>query len=254
MKVIHFKTINSTNIYAKEMLTKANSVQDLNETVIYADEQTAGHGRMNRSFYSPNQTGIYMSLIYSPAPEKAITNPALITASTAVAVCRILDAEFSISSQIKWVNDIYLNDKKICGILTEGHIDLAAGSISAAVIGIGINLFTQSFPEEIQNKAGSVCEQNNTATFNKENLIKQIAKECIKIYDSPQLLKETFSEYRKRSFLSGKLVTVKPVIDNTEKDYQATVISITDDAKLHVRLEDGTEKILDSGEISLKVN
>lgn len=251
MKVIHFETINSTNIYAKELIKQTSFPFELNETVIYADTQTAGHGRMNRPFYSPDKTGIYMSLIYAPN-EKPITDPALITASTAVAVCRILDKTFGVSTQIKWVNDIYLNGKKVCGILTEGHFDAAKGVISAAVIGVGINICTTNFPDGIRNKAGGIVKDSlNQAE--KEKLIEEIAKDCIKIYDSPQLQQEAFSEYRERSFITGQQVTVCPVIDNAAQNYEATVVGITDDAKLQVRLEDGTEKFLESGEISLKL-
>lgn len=256
MKLVHLETVDSTNIYAKKLIennqkqsqqaASASPLADLNGTVIYADEQTAGHGRLGRPFYSPSQTGIYMSLIYA---HDVITNPALITASTAVAVSRVLDEAFGVQIQIKWVNDLYLNGKKVCGILTEGHVDAARAEVTAAVVGIGINISTQDFPDEIARKAGGIL--NEDQQFDKEKLIEQIAKECLNIYDSTQLTQNAFAEYRRRSMLIGKQVTVHPVIDCAEKDYPATVTDITEDAKLKVRLNDKTEQLLDSGEVSL---
>lgn len=252
MELLHFKTIDSTNLYAKKLISEQEEKHNLHETVIYADTQTAGHGRMGRSFFSPDGTGIYMSLIYYP--KEKLQNPALITASTAVAVCRLIDKTFNIETQIKWVNDIYYKGKKICGILTEGNIDFSSSSIKSVVIGIGINLNTQNFPEEIQTRAGSIlCDCSNMDSFNKEQFISVLAEECFKLYESQTLIKKAFEEYRSRSLLIGKQVTVKPLIDNNIKDYPATVVDITDDAKLIVQTENGTKQTLDSGEVSLSI-
>lgn len=255
MKLLHFETIDSTNSYAKKMLADCEKLglAELSGTVVYADEQTAGHGRLGRTFYSPAQTGIYMSLIYVPIADNnngIITNPAIITASTAVAVCRAIDKTFGITTQIKWVNDIYFEGKKICGILTEGHVDIEKQAVTAAVVGIGINISTQDFPSEIKNKAGGIIK-DTAVHFDREKLISQIAQDCLMIYDSTQLSKAAFAEYRERSMLIGKAVTVHPVIDCAEKDYPATVLDITEDAKLLVQLPEGTKQALDSGEISL---
>lgn len=258
MQLIHLPTVNSTNIYSKQLIDDAaksgHPLIELNGTVVYADTQTAGHGRLGRPFYSPSDTGVYMSLIYVPQNAQnqpaAITNPALITATTAVAVCRQLDKVFDVKTQIKWVNDIYLKSKKICGILTEGYVDTVSSSITAAVIGIGINISTKDFPAELSNKAGGII-QDAPIQFDREKLISQIAQDCLLLYDSTQLSHNAFLEYRERSILTGKTVVVHPVIDCAEKDYLATVLDITDEAKLLVELSDGTKQTLDSGEVSL---
>lgn len=254
MKLVHLTTVDSTNIYAKKLLAAAQP-SDLNGTVVYADSQTAGHGRLGRPFYSPDGTGIYMSIIYVPGSQNVpfapttISSPALITASTAVAVCRVLDKAFNVKTQIKWVNDLYLGGKKVCGILTEGHVDSARAAVTAAVVGIGVNVSTQNFPQEISNKAGGIL--NGPLQFDRENLITQIANDCLEIFDSPEKTKQAFKEYRERSMLIGRQITVHPVIDCAEKDYQAKVTGITDEAKLQIQTADGTIQTLDSGEVSL---
>lgn len=251
MKIISFDTIDSTNNYAKtyiQELKNNNTFSSFETTLIIAKTQTAGRGRLGRQFYSPADSGLYMSLIYKPQNNNSILiDPAKITATSAVAVCHILDKSYNIESKIKWVNDIYYNSKKICGILTEGVIDFSSRSIDAVIVGIGINICTTDFPSDISNKAGSITKSNQ---IDIQTIATQIADECVKIFSDPRQNTLAFSEYKQRSFLLGKQITIHPVIDMHSKDYQATAIDITEDAKLVVQLEDGSQKILDSGEVS----
>lgn len=189
MKLEHLQTIDSTNAEALRRLAAAQNVRALDQTVIAADEQTAGRGRLKRAFYSPAQTGIYFTAIYAPA--KPIEEPARLTACAAVAVCRSLKDFFNVDAKIKWVNDVYVNGKKVCGILAEGHLgadnsgsehnslqgqngaaasELAsnlgapaqsfAPKIVAAAIGIGINIYPSDFPAEIASRAGAVLSKD----------------------------------------------------------------------------------------------
>ena len=154
-KIEYFSTIDSTNTYAKNLLEK-NLNQNL---IVVANSQTAGRGRMGRSFYSPNASGLYFSLTID-LQNKNIT-PSQITAFSGVEVCNTIKDFFNIDSKIKWINDIFINNKKVCGILAEGIIDYTTGKIAKVVLGIGINLYKskKDFPQEIQNIAGTVLEK-----------------------------------------------------------------------------------------------
>lgn len=257
MRFIHFQTIDSTNSYAKKICQDSltnKTISDLNGTIITAETQTAGRGRLGRQFYSPEKTGLYMSLIYIPQTAEQIPNPAVFTSTSAVSVCRILDKTFNIQTKIKWVNDVYQNGKKICGILTEGVVNPTSGKIEAIIVGIGINIYTTDFPNEIKQRAGSIQTDKKNLNNIIPKLAEQIAAECIRIFDSNEQTRLALSEYRERSFLIGKNVTVHPVIDNADTDYTAIVKEITDDAKLIVQLPDNSTKALDSGEISIRMS
>lgn len=144
-----FKEINSTNTFLKEYLGNHQISRPL---AILAEKQTAGYGRFKRKFYSPGNSGIYLSLAI-PTKNQSI-NPCLITTSIAVGVIHTLQEYFPKQDfSVKWVNDIYLDHKKIAGILTEATADLESLSPSEIVIGVGINLTTKDFPEEIKNIA-----------------------------------------------------------------------------------------------------
>lgn len=149
-----FKTINSTNTYLKEYLGTHLLKKPL---VIVAEKQTNGYGRFKRSFYSPAHGGLYLSLAV-PFHQYPV-NPSLITTSIAIGVIHTLKAFFpSKDFTVKWVNDIYLGHKKIAGILTEATADLESLSPSELIIGIGINLTTQGFPQELQETAQAISD------------------------------------------------------------------------------------------------
>lgn len=245
-----FKEIDSTNLYAKKLLAASPR---LNKKVIIAEHQTAGRGRMGRTFYSPAKSGIYLSAIYSPA--NPITNPAKITAFSAVAVCRAIKKLYGIETKIKWINDIFYNDKKICGILTEGFTNFETSLIESAIIGIGINIEEnkEAFPEEVKKIAGSIFS-NNTDTLNTHvsrcELAAEVSVQLFKILEeAPEAV---FKEYKELSFLLGKTLTVYPVIGDEKSSYKAKAVDIDENASLIVELSDGSRKSLFSGEVSLK--
>lgn len=250
-----FDIIDSTNTEAKRQIEAATGeeLKGLHKKTIAAYQQTAGRGRMNRPFFSPAKSGIYFSVIYRPRPESLKTfNPAMYTVTAAVAVSEAIEEIYGVQSGIKWVNDIYMNGKKVSGILTEGVMN-RNGEIAALVIGIGINISTsrEDFPEEIKNKAGAIISGGD----NKINfLLECVVQKLLEKLDSAEEKKdfsEICNEYRKKSVLINKKVMVKPVINQDENNYEAMVLDITDDAKLKVSDAQGNVKLLDSGEVSL---
>ena len=133
--VIALKTVGSTNAYLRELAQKGAS----EGTLVVSSEQTSGHGRRGRSFFSPSDTGIYLSVLLRP---KVSVNEAVkITSAAAVAVCFALEKECGISPEIKWVNDIFVNGKKAAGILTEAAFDMDNGALDYVCLAIGINVF-----------------------------------------------------------------------------------------------------------------
>lgn len=263
MNFIHFKKIDSTNAEALRRIEgESKNGQDflraLDQTVLAADEQSSGRGRLKRAFYSPAKTGVYFTAIY--APQKEIQEPALLTASAAVAVCRSLKEFFGVEAKIKWVNDVYVSGKKVCGILAEGHLG-PDGKIDAAAIGIGINIYPSDFPAEIAARAGSVLPDNSSQAQNsggahadiRKNLAQDISQKLFDILGDDSKIRAALDEYAALSFIVGKEITVIPVIGDENSAYSATVLGIDKKARLLVRLNDGSERALSSGEISIKI-
>lgn len=148
-----FKTINSTNTYLKNYLATHSIPQPI---AFLAEKQTDGYGRFKRSYYSPVHGGLYLSLSL-PLNDKPLS-PSLLTTSVAVGVVNTLQKYFPKKEfNVKWVNDIYLQDKKIGGILTEATSDLESSTPHDVVIGIGINLTTKHFPDDLKDKAQSIA-------------------------------------------------------------------------------------------------
>ena len=247
-RVYVYQKIDSTNTEAKRRLAETSDVRSLDHTVIVASSQTAGRGRLGRAFYSPDGSGLYLSIIY--APKEKIESPALLTATAAVGVCRALLSVYEADAKIKWVNDIFMRGKKVSGILTEGLTDFERGGISCAVVGIGVNIAPQNFPRDIADIATSVLEDKDADT-KRSALAAAIVNDVLSIYDSG---KKGFAcameEYRERSMLTGKTVRVHPVIGGAES-YEAEVLDVGEDAKLIVKTGDGKTRFLDSGEVTL---
>ena len=258
-----FEQIDSTNNYAKKILSECGNLRDENgnlteagqkyhNCVIAAESQTAGRGRLGRVFVSPKKSGIYLSLIY--APKGGIQDPAKLTAFSAVAVCRTLKKLFDIDAQIKWVNDVFYNGKKICGILTEGIVNFETRKIESAIVGIGLNIFeNDEFSDELKKVAGAVfnCDydENIDKKATRNRIAVQVAGETLSIFSEDS--QKVINEYREKSFLIGKKVFVHPVIGNNEA-YEAVVVDIDEKAALVVRTPDGSVKTLNSGEVSIK--
>jgi BirA family biotin operon repressor/biotin-[acetyl-CoA-carboxylase] ligase len=214
-------------------------------TVLIALEQTDGRGRMGRSFYSPVSSGIYFSLVLRP--KLMLEDALLITTATAVAVSQAIDTVAGVASRIKWVNDIYIGDKKVCGILTEASLNFESGSLEYAIVGIGINIETQDFPEEINKVAGSLFCEKPTGSPITSILVAEVLNNMAKCMNT--LTDQAFlDEYRRRSFLIGKDI----IVLRGKEILNAKAIDIDTRARLVVEYEDGTVEALNSGEVSVR--
>ncbi len=242
IKIQALEKTTSTNALVRECATECDE-----GLVIIAGEQTAGRGRMGRAFFSPGNSGVYMSLLLKPQikPQDAIH----ITTAAAVSVCRALESMGIANPKIKWVNDIFINNRKVCGILTESSFDAQKNMLNYAVLGVGVNIYQseEGFPEEIQNIAGAVFEERKVNLRNE--FIAAFLNEFFGFYNELSL-KKYLTEYKEKSFVLGKAITV---IQN-EKTESARAIDIDENCNLVVEMSDGTVKKLYSGEISVRLS
>lgn len=229
-----FDVIDSTNTYAKKLAADGAPAG----TTVIAASQTAGRGRMGRSFYSPASTGIYMSVILRT--DLPISDAVLITVAAAVAVCRAIEKLTDKTPKIKWVNDIFIDGKKVCGILTEAVAGIELGKIESIVVGIGINISTSDFPDELKDIAGAISEQGE---INKNRLAAEVINELMEL--SKELDKGGFTaEYRDRSTINGK--RVEYVENGTPAE--GVVADIDNRGRLVIRKDDGSLFVLQTGE------
>lgn len=255
LKIIVYDTVTSTNDLAKEY-----SVEHPNdEVVITADCQTKGKGRRGRSFYSPEKTGMYMSFLLHPNAD--ISKVTHLTCVMAAALCNAIEETTGISTDIKWVNDVYYKNKKISGILTEGQTSLEDGHLSYVVIGVGVNLFMPSggFPDDIKDKAGALldsdCEIRSASDSDigiRNRLYAAIIRNFFKYYNDPDE-KSYISEYKRRSMLIGsriRIINYNDSIKGTNREY-AFVTGIDDECHLLVEFDDGSTAELSNGEVSV---
>lgn len=188
-------------------LAKTAAVQQATTPQVFlADEQTAGYGRYGRGFQSPAHSGIYLSLLLAPMQD--LSQVGLLTTATATAVMRAIRKATGIQVAIKWVNDLYLNHKKVCGILSEAVSDMETQQITSLVVGIGIDFYlpNTSLPLELQAKVGSLFQ--TTPTITRNQLIAAILTEFFALY--PTYPNGAFlNEYRAHSFLIGRRVTLQ---------------------------------------------
>lgn len=233
------------NLILKEKVTSTNELlkqqaDSLDHfTVMIANEQTNGKGRMGRNFYSPNQSGIYMSILLKQ--NLNIKDSLLLTVKCAVAVAKAIETLSDKQPKIKWVNDIYINDKKVCGILTEASMSPKNNNLDYAVVGIGVNITPiKNPPDDIKNIAGSVFDHQKNI---KNQMIAQIINEFISLLDC-----DVLDSYRNYSMLTGKRVEVI----NPQGNYIATVVGIADDFSLIVDNQEGERHFLNSGEVRVK--
>lgn len=245
-----FQTIDSTNQHAKRLAVEGAR----HGTVVLADEQTGGRGRLGRSFYSPKGTGLYISFILRPTAVASLA-PAVTTAAS-VAVSRALAQTYGIETQIKWVNDIYYQGKKICGILAEAVSDFQTGAIEALILGIGINIDLPEggFPEELTSVAGTLFPNPpslETVQTLKKPTRNQLAAAIMDQIEEVYVKNEFASllpEYRERCFILGREITVF----RGNETFPARAIDVEENGGLIVETIDGKIEILRSGEITIR--
>ncbi len=234
--VRHFALTDSTNKEARLYVERGEYAAHL-PVLFIADAQTAGRGRMGRSFYSPADTGLYMTLLLQ-APEDGTFS--LLTSLTAVAASDAIDELFGIELKIKWVNDLYLGGRKVAGILAESF---TADTRRFVAVGIGINLSTESFPEDIADKAGALCVGD--AVTRKNELAVLICQKLLASLGGDT--ESAMQKYRERSCVIGRMIR----FTRGGESLRGEAVDIQNDGSLAVKLTSGEHILLSTGEISV---
>lgn len=235
-------SIDSTNNRAKELAAQGCAAG----TLVVADRQTAGRGRQGRPFYSPAGSGVYFSVVLRPSFQLA--DITAVTSFAAVCTAQAIEEVFSTPVQIKWVNDVFAKGRKCCGILTEASILPESGGIDYIVVGIGVNVTAPEggFPGEVALVAQALCEGDPDACDGRARLAARAASLLAEgAEDIPA--KPHLEEYRRRSLLDGRSVTV----EQGHERFRALVLGVNDDLTLQVQLEDGSQRALSHGEVHI---
>jgi len=243
-KKIHFDTIDSTNEEARRRFLAGADEPEL----LWADEQTAGKGRNGRFFYSPQNTGIYFTFLYPNPEKKRIEDMVFVTTVAAVSVCEALKEFAHTDAGIKWINDIYIRGRKVCGILAEvAYRDGVPGPFT----GIGINLTTEDFPKEIEGIASGVGHfSEDELSSLKEKILNKVGDDLYTFFshnDDKALREDIIRRYKASSLVIGKDITYS-FADGAE--HKGRALDVLPDGSLLVDTTDG-EVILNSGEIHL---
>ena len=235
-RLIIYDIIDSTNNVAKTMIRDGAE----NRTIIVSNEQTAGRGRLGRNFYSPKDSGIYLSYILkSDIPLGKIV---YITTAASVAVARAIEKVCGIYPRIKWVNDLYLQGKKVCGILTEA-VQTADGRLNGVVVGVGINC-SSVFPSELEEIAGNI-------PMTDDDIKNRLVYELILNLDCLEDMLnsgEYIGEYRENSIVLGKWIRIL-----NEENSEYFVEDIGNLGELIMRDKLGNRRILSTGEVSIRI-
>lgn len=241
-RITEYTELGSTNTFLTELAKEGEP----GGRVVAALKQSSGKGRRGRSFFSSKPSGVYMSVLYRQ--ELSVNDGLLITPAVACAVAEAIEEVSGRRTGIKWVNDIFADGKKLCGILVESRFCFERDSMDYAVIGIGINLAEPEggFPDELENIAGVLFDKYTEE--NRLNIIHKVLEKLNKYL--PEIKTRGFLEdYRRRSILIGRTVNV---VSNGEA-YPAQALGIDDMARLIVELPDGQIMTLDSGEVSVRI-
>ena len=248
LNIMHFSSLTSTNTYLKEIAENGEK----SGTVVIADTQSEGKGRMGRSFLSRNG-GLYMSVLLRPYEDLSEISPSCITNITplcAVAVCNAIEKITGKTLAIKWVNDLFYNGKKVCGILAEASYT-NDGRLDYIVLGIGINIVGNFDDTELSDIATSLYSilNENELTRLKELLVDEILQSLAVLYENQLTNSVFFDNYKNRLFIIGKDIEI--IQGDSIKN--ATVIDLNKDFTLLVRYTDDSTASLNSGEVRLKV-
>lgn len=248
--VLLFDEIDSTNTECKRRIQELPYGEDIfshipEGTVFLSDYQTAGRGRMGKTFLSPKGSGLYFSILTKPKGQNK--NPLVLTCHAAVAVKRAVQELFGIKLSIKWVNDLFYKRKKLVGILAEGQLS-DSSSLAYCIMGIGINLFLpeSGFPEELSGIAGALFDYNEDKkeNLNRNQFLASILFHYFSLLDQDKVEEE----YRRENILLTKDI----LFTENHQDYRGRVEGILEDGSLFVHCRDGSTKIVSSGEVKEK--
>ena len=251
-----------------QVIEKADSTNNLAKTIpdcsvpqiIIANEQTGGRGRLGRTFHSPAGAGLYMTIAFQP--DFGLDRAMLTTAMSAVAAARAIEQVTGLNPKIKWVNDIYLDGKKVCGILTEAESNFETGRIEKIIVGIGVNCFEASLPEELSDIATYLA--NPQKEFSRSQLAAAIAREFFEMLDNFDKF-SMLREYKSRSFILGEQIMIfNPAIarsigrpeNRLSEGIRARAIDIDENGGLVVEFLEGRRsremETLTTGEVTVR--
>lgn len=231
-RILVLESVDSTNTYLKKSAAAGER-----ELCVIAHSQTGGRGRLGRSFESPAGAGLYMSFIHVPQEKDELDS---VTARAAVATARAVERLCRIPVGIKWVNDLFVNEKKLCGILTEGEMSPDSAVPKYLVIGIGLNLKKAALPDALSHIATSVEAEGGVMPDTEELALAILAE-----FDGAA---DFVTEYRDRQIFKNCPVTVH----RGGESFPATALEVDGSCAMVLRLEDGRLIHLNSGEISLR--
>lgn len=241
-KIMSYESVDSTNQQAKKLALEGVS----EGTVVIAEEQTAGKGRRGKSWVSPPKTGIWMSIILRPdiLPE----NASMLTLVAGLAVCKAIREITSLEAYIKWPNDIVVNGKKICGLLTEMNSEI--DYVNFVVVGIGINVNIEKFPPELDKMATSLMIEGNK-TYKRKRIINRTLEIFEAYYDKyleTEDLTNIIEEYNDCCINIGRNVQVI----SKSQNLKGIVKKVTNKGELIITDSQGEDIEITSGEVSVR--
>ena len=239
ISVTVFDEIDSTNTEARRRFLSGVAAPAL----FVANGQTAGRGRQGKSFYSPEGCGLYLSLLL---PAECAMGVVPVTTLAAVGVSRAIARVAGISCGIKWVNDLYFQGKKVAGLLAE--MLASPDGTRAVVMGVGINVWAEAFPEDLP-EAGALFDGKASLSADLRNQLAAAVTEEILRAIGEKDKSIAMAEYRAQSTVLGKSVFF---LQNNVR-YEGIACGITEEGGLCVRLDSGEERLLQSGEITLRI-
>ncbi len=242
-KVLVFQELTSTNDVLKKLAIDEKAPAG---TVVVSDYQTGGKGRLGRSFYSPKGSGLYLSMLLRPTG--SVSDNLILTAQAAAAVYRAVKDVTGIRLGIKWVNDLYYQNRKVTGILSEGQTSMESGRFEYVIVGIGINLYEpeDGFPEEIRDRAGSILGKKTSENqVDRNRIAAAVIREFYQLASGNTLA----PEYIEENIVPGNEIFVI----NGDKRRKARALRILPDGCLEIEEEDHSVTALVYGEVSVRL-
>ena len=239
-KIFSFDTIDSTNTFARTL--KGNELA--HGTLIIAEEQSAGRGRQNRQWVGESGKNLLFSIIVTP--DFSYEKISLLPFAGSLAVSDAIESVTGLSTTCKWPNDVLINNKKVCGMLLETASGSA--SIEKVILGVGINVNQEQFPESLRHKATSLTNECDT-TVDRIRLLQLVLEEFenryMQLAQFPPL--QMLNDWKMKALLFGKKITVL----ESEFSYNATAIDLAENGSLIIKMEDGHTKNIFAGDVSL---
>ena len=245
-----YDTIDSTNLEARRRIAEGRISSP---TLLIAHTQSNGKGRLGRHFYSPKGSGLYLSLVFKPSTKQTDLAHCHITPTAALATAKAIETWTGICPLIKWVNDLYLDGKKVCGILTE--VANTPTGDAYVIVGIGVNVTTEAFPEGLRHPAGCILSPNAVAQKNYDLslLVADIIQAFWGYLDNPTAC---LQGYRDLFLLTGKTITYAYTCPPDGQEQTPTdtvtgvVMGVDDRYQLLLHTDDGGVLVLGSGEVT----